>query len=340
MRSFKQSAVAIILLMLPTVITAGQAREQGPFNTSPEQVAQLLTRLDADSENLRRSMERAIKASFLNDAELGKYLEDFVWEFERMADRLKERSRDRKPVASEVQEILNRGSYLDLFVSSYDFGPEAESAWQVVFSDLNQLAACYKLPTNWGATRDLGGLGPMPRVDFDQLANRLIGTYKLDKSESRNARDEIERAVNNLPQEARRRTLTTLLPRLRAPEYIAIDRKADRITLASSLQPARVYTATGSAQSDQGAIERVLLYGGQFRLNIPDESDNIYSVTYATIERGARLRVTHTALVSQFARPLIVVSYYRKVSDTPRLNLDVEASAGSNDGSASRRNRR
>jgi hypothetical protein len=71
-----------------------------------------------------------------------------------------------------------------------------------------------------------------------------------------------------------------------------------------------------------------MLYGGQFQLTQPDEIDTFYSVTYTTIDRGARLRVTNTVLSSQFARPLIVVSYYKKVSDTPRLNLDEEANVG------------
>ena len=83
-----------------------------------------------------------------------------------------------------------------------------------------------------------------------------------------------------------------------------------------------------------------MLYGGQFQLNIPDEIDTFYTFTYTTIDRGARLRVTHTALSSQFSRPLIVISYYKKVSDTPRLNLDDEADVGPEDGSARRRDQR
>jgi hypothetical protein len=333
MRSCRQIAMAIILLVLVSSMTVAQS----PFRASDEQLTQFFARLDMDSKNLRRSLEKAIEASFLNDAELGRYMKDFTSAFERMADRLKARSGDRKPIASEAQEMLNRGSHLQLFINSYDFGAEAERAWQQVSADLNQLAGYFKIQTNWGVTKNPVkpvDPDPAPGVDPDMLANRLIGTYKIEKSESGDARDEIERAVSQLPQDARRRTLSRMLPRMRAPRMIAIDRKFDRVTLSSSLQPARVYTATGIAYGNRGPVERTMLYGGQFQLNLPDEIDTFYTITYSTIDRGARLRVTHTALSSQFARPLIVISYYTKVSDMPRFNLDEEADVGPVNGAA------
>jgi len=327
MKYFKHAAVILFVLALGGGFAAGQ----GPFRASDQQVAQLLARLDTHAESYRKSLAEAIDRSFLADAEIGSYLKQFAGEFEQLTSRLKERSRGRKPISSAVQEVLNRGPYLDTFMSSYDFGPQVERDWQLIYADLNQLASYYKIKTYWGVPTSIGH--PLP-ADLGSLSNRLIGTYELDTSRSSDVRDAVERTVNELPRATRRQTLTTLITRMRVPKRLAIDRHGDKVTLATSLQPARTYAPTGHAHTGRGDIENVLLYGNQFRLNTVGEGDSLYSVTYATIEQGAGLHVTRTALLSRFPRPLVVVSYYKKISDTPQLSLGTEeqdsASTGKN----------
>jgi hypothetical protein len=320
MKQWKLTAVIMIIFVLvaSSTITAGQE----PFRVSEQQVAQLLTHLDTHMENFRQSFATAIDRSFLKDAAMGQYIKLFAREMEQLTDRLKDHSHDRKPISSEVQEVLNRGHYLDTFMKSYDLGSQAENDWQLISADLQQLASYYKIKTYWGMPTSIGS---RPRADLGTLSNRLIGTYELQKSPSDNVRNAVEQIVNNLPQESRRRVMSALVIRMRAPERLAIARQQDKVTLASSLQTARVYTATGHAFTGQGERESVLLYGNQFRLTNIAEADSIYSVTYATIEEGAGLHVTRTALMRQFSRPLVIVSYYKKISDTPQLNLDVEA---------------
>lgn len=334
MKYLKYVAVVICILTFITVFM--NAAGQGALRASDQQVAQLLARLDTRAESFRQNLDEAITRSFLHNAEIGQYLKQFAWEFEQLTDRLKERSLDRKPISSEVQEVLNRGPYLDTFMSSYDFGLRAERDWQLVYAELNQLASHYKLQTYWGVPTSLGH--PIP-ADLGALSNRLIGTYELDNSQSDDVRDAVERAVNELPQAAQRRVLTTLLTRLRVPERLALDRQGDKITLASSLQPTRTYTATAHADHDRDQLETVLLYGDQFRLNMTGEADSLYAVIYATIEQGARLHVTRTALFSQLARPVVVVSYYKKVLDVPQMNLGAEEPDGGSTNQRSARKR-
>lgn len=320
MKDKKRVAVIIALLVFGT--SSINAVRQEPFRVSDQQVAQLLAQLDTHTENFRRSLAVAIKNSFLKDAAMGRYLKLFAWELEQLTDHLKERSHDRKPISSEVQEVLNRGPYLDTFMKSYDLGAQAENDWQLIYADLNQLASYYKIKTYWGVPTSIGS---PPRPDLGTLSNRLIGTYELQKSQSDDVRNAVEQLINQLPQESRRRIMSALVIRMRAPDRLAIARQQDKVTLASSLQTSRVYIATGHAFTGRGERESVLLYGDQFRLTNLAEADSIYSVTYATIEEGARLHVTRTALLSQFSRPLVIVSYYKKVSDTPQLNLGMEA---------------
>lgn len=317
MNYFKQAAAVLLILAFGTRISAGQE----PFRVSDLQVRQLLTQLDSHAESFRKNLDKSIETGVLRNSEIGDYLKRFAREFEQLTGRLKERSHDQKPVSAEVQEVLNSGPYLDAFVGSYDFGFRAERDWQLIYADLNQLASYYKIETYWGVPTSLGH---PPPVDLGALSNWLIGTYELDHSQSDDTRDAVEQAVNQLPPTERRRALTALVARMRAPERLAINRQKDQVTLVSSLQPARTYTATGQAYTGQGEIERVLLYGDKFRLSSVGEDDSRYFVTYSIFDEGAWLHVTHTAILNQFAHPLVIISYYKKVSDVPQLNLNAE----------------
>lgn len=317
MKHFGQAAAVLLIVTIGAGISAGQE----PFRVSDQQVRQLLATLDSHAETFRDDLDKSIEKGVLRDSEIGEYLKRYVHEFEQLTGRLKRRSHDHKPVSAEVQEVLNRGPYLDAFAGSYDFGMRTERDWQLVYADLNQLASYYRIETHWGVPTSLGHPAP---VDLSALSNRLIGTYELDHSQSDDTRDAVEQAVNELPATAQRRARTTLLARMRAPERLAINRQMDQVTLASSAQPARTYTATGRAYTGQGNLERVLLYGNNFRLGTVGEDDSRYFVTYSTTDEGARLHVTHTAILNQFSRPLVIISYYKKVSDIPQLNLNSE----------------
>ncbi|HYE71817.1 MAG TPA: hypothetical protein VEF04_00745, partial [Blastocatellia bacterium] len=271
--------------------------------------------------NFRKSLARAIDQSFLKTAEIGTYLKGYAEQFQVLTERLKKRSRDAQPISSDIQEVLNRGAYLDSFMSIYGFDAQAKSDWHSLSGELNQLANFYKIKTYWGVPK---GIGAPPRPDLDAMANRLIGTYVLDRSQSEDVRRVVEREVNSLPQSQRRRTLTALLARLQTPEKVAIDRQQDTVTLASTLQTARVYKASGRTVPGNGEPANVSLYGNQFRLYTTNELDSLFSTTYTTFDSGAGLRVIRTALLTQLARPIVVVSYYKKISDVPQLNLGVD----------------
>ncbi|MFN7928339.1 MAG: hypothetical protein U0Y68_10410 [Blastocatellia bacterium] len=234
---------------------------------------------------------------------------------------MQERGKKPRPLAADAQEALNRGPYLETFMSSYQLGAPTEQAWQALAADLQQLAEAYRIATYWGVPT---GIGAPPRPELEPLANQLIGTYQLEESRSENARKMVEQAARDLSGIERRQLLTTVLQQLRAPKTVAIDRHGNQVTLATSLQAAHEYTATGHAYSERVGQERVLLYGNHLRLNTPGEADNLFAVTYATIENGTRLHVTRTAFLSRLSRPLIVVSYYKKVSDVPQLKLGIE----------------
>ena len=67
-----------------------------------------------------------------------------------------------------------------------------------------------------------------------------------------------------------------------------------------------------------------LLYGGQFRVNTGSDADGLYSVTFGATNLGSRLEVIRTALLNRFKRPIVVSSYYTKISDAAVFDLSEE----------------
>jgi hypothetical protein len=319
MKGLRQAAAVVFVFFFggAFVTPAGQS----PFRVSDQQLEQLTVRLWAHSESFNQSVKVAIAGSFLNNAPIGVYMKSFVQEFYVLTDRLKMRSKDRKPVSSDVQEALNRAEYINSFMNSYDLGPQAERDWLTLREDLDQLASYYRIKTRWNAPVQLGV--PKP-VKTEAMENRLIGTYKLEKPRNDDLQKMVRRALGDMPIGARARLQITLMRHLREAKFVAIDREGGKVTFGSSLQPARVYEVAGRAQTD--SIERLptLLYGGQFRVNTGSDDDGLYSVTFGATNLGSRLEVIRTALLNRFKRPIVVISYYTKISDAAEFDLSEE----------------
>jgi hypothetical protein len=319
MNRFKQAAAVMLVFAFggAFVTPAGQS----PFRVSDQQLEQLTTRLSAHSESFRQSFRVAIVRSFLNDAPIGVYMKSFVQEFYELTDRLKKRIKDRKPISSDVQEVLNRAQHIDSFVRSYDLDPQAKGDWQTLREDLDQLASDYRIKTHWNMPVQLGI--PQP-ARVEAMENRLIGTYKLDKSRNNDVQKIVRRALKDLPLGVRVRLQITLMRHLRDAKLIAIDRDGNQVRFGSSLQSDRVYEVVGRAQTDSSEIVPTLLYGGQFRVNTGSDADGLYSVTFGSTNLGSRLQVIRTALLNHFKRPIVVTSYYTKISDAAEFDLSEE----------------
>ena len=315
----RSAAIIIFFFMVGYGIASPAAQEANLFHADPRQLELLTERLKAHAQSFRRSVKEAIANNALHDAPIGVYISGaFTWEFEWLADRLNARIKDRKPSLSEAQELLNRAQYIETFMSSYELAPQAERDWQLLSADLDQLAQSYRIRTRWKRP-EIQGI-PQP-VETEALENRLRGTYQLETSQSADLRKIVNRLADDLPSPSRRRILTKLTARLKDPELLAIDRQGDRVTLASSLQAARVYPVRGKADITQGERPETQLAGGQFRINSADESDDRFSVIYNSIYLGSGLEVTRIAILPQLKRPIVVVSRYKKVSDLPRLKI-------------------
>ena len=108
-----------------------------------------LKRLETNTDRFSRSIDSALDQSRLNNTDLEDQANALVDELEFATDRLKDRSSDNMVNSYDVNEVLRRGMYLDMFMQRHNFSSPAERNWLMVRNDLNRLARVYGVTWTW-----------------------------------------------------------------------------------------------------------------------------------------------------------------------------------------------
>ena len=152
-------------------------------------------------------------------------------------------------------------------------------------------------------------------------AQRLTGTYQLERSRGDDAGQAVEQATRALPANQRQGTYQRLMNRLNAPETIAIDRTGLSVTIASSRGQQVTFEADGQIRAEQGPAgrpvnTRATLYGDQLVVTTTGSGNggNDFAVTFEPLDNGRSLRVTKR-IYDNLRQPVAVQSFYRKSSD-------------------------
>jgi len=153
-------------------------------------------------------------------------------------------------------------------------------------------------------------------------AQRLTGTYQLERSRGDDAGQAVEQATRALPANQRQGTYQRLMNRLNAPETIAIDRTGLSVTIASSRGQQVTFEADGQIRAEQGPAgrpvnTRATLYGDQLVVTTTGSGNggNDFAVTFEPLDNGRSLRVTKRIYDDNLRQPVAVQSFYRKSSD-------------------------
>jgi osmotically-inducible protein OsmY len=94
-------------------------------------------------------MDAALDRSRFNNSDVEDQANALVDELEFASDRLRDRADDSIVNSADVNEVLRRGMYLDMFMHRHDFSPAAERNWMLVRNDLDRLARAYDLRWTW-----------------------------------------------------------------------------------------------------------------------------------------------------------------------------------------------
>ena len=317
-RSYIVALAAVFALAGGSAIVASQQRP----NRVGDRQADLFRRLDEGIVAFRASFDRAINRSRTNRSRSETDITKAVNDFTLATDRLGERAQQRRVAAADAEDVLRRAAPIDNFMAANALDATVERDWRNLRGDLDELAREYDIAWNWShARRD----GDGRRTALDQ---RLTGTYQLESSQGDDTDKAVQQATRTLPSSQRQAASRRLMNRLNAPETIAIDRRGNNITMASSRGRQVSFDADGQVRKEQGTGGRTMntratLTGAQLMVTTTGNRGSDYAVTFEPIDNGRNMRVTRRIQDDTLRQPVTVHSFYRKSSDEARWDIDV-----------------
>jgi hypothetical protein len=289
------------------------------YNLSDVQMRQLIQRIDRTSSTFSRAFRQDLNRSYGNDRSAADEARRQLSTYEASLVQLRNRVNTRRSSSSDVRALLDSASYLNSFVADRQLSYQTENSWTTLRTDLDQLASAFNVAGNWQTTTPGGGAYGGTRRD-------LTGTFRYNASQGDDARRAVDAATRNLSLSERQRVYDALLRRLDPPQMLAIDRRGNAVTIASTRAPQINFVADGREQveTSQGGRTirvRASLAGDVLTINRSGERANDFTVTFDPTANGRQLLVTRTLYSDRVSQPVTVRTYYDRVSDVAQLNI-------------------
>ncbi len=295
-----------------TTNTTGGIR---PYRVTDSNVQTLLGRLDSRTDAYRRELNLALDRSYSNNSRSEEAVVSYVDEFERSIDTLRRNFDSRRSTSADVEEVLNRAYLIDSFMRDYRLTATAETQWRAIRTDLDTLSNYYNVSWKWNRQYS-------PAGEFD---TRITGTYRLNTSQSDDVRSVVEQATGGVNTNQRERQRANLERRLTSPDMLAIEKRSNQVTIASSTAPDVTFTADGVARTEttgNGRSIRVTAtttYDG-VSLNYEGDRINDFYVNFNRLSNG-QLRVVRRLYLENRNETVTVASVYDKVSERADFSM-------------------
>ena len=294
------------------------------YNLNDFQMRQLIDRLNVRSATFSRNLRNDLNRANTNDRypvdEVRRQLNDF----EMALVQLRNRVNSRRSTSSDARNVLDRAAYLNNFLADRQLSYQTENNWSAMRTDLEQLASAFNIAWNW-SNYPRGGDRYPGNGGYGNRAN-LTGTFRLNSARGDDVRRAVDNATRNLSLAERQRVYDSLLRRLDPPQMLAIDRRGNSVTIASTRAQQINFVADGRDQvetTSQGRQVRVraTLSGDTLTINRTGERANDFTVTFDPTPGGRELLVTRTLYSDRITQPVIVRTYYDRTSDVAELNI-------------------
>jgi DNA repair exonuclease SbcCD ATPase subunit len=122
-----------------------------PYRVNDQQMEALLKRIEEKSDNYRAALKSSLEQTRFDETKAEDKINQFVRDFERAADRLEERYDDDVTTTSAATEVLRRAMVIERFMRRQKLTPSAQSAWQSLRGELDELAKAYNFALDWRA---------------------------------------------------------------------------------------------------------------------------------------------------------------------------------------------
>lgn len=176
-----------------------------------------------------------------------------------------------------------------------------------------------------GSARAQDGRRPRTAVRVAATSS-LNGVYRIDIEGSDKLYSVVAGASSNLPFGEQQRFFIDLAVRLTPPDLLAIERMGRRVNIGSSRAPRITLVADGVVHTERAADghlvrSRAALGGDRLVFTSSGRTDDNFSVVFASVEDGRRLRVTRRISAEQLNEPVVIQTVYNKISDVARWDI-------------------
>jgi hypothetical protein len=289
------------------------------------QVRNLLVRIETRTDSFQREVNLALDRSPLNSTNREDRIAEFITEFENATDALRRGFDSNRNVSAEVEEVLNRATFINRFMTRNRLSTRSQSEWSALRTDLDTLARLYSVSWNWTRVPDYGtggGFGTGPGTGRGRgrgFDSRITGTYRLNRTLSDDVNAVLDRSDDAYTTTQRDRVRRNLERRLASPEMIAIEKTGRSVTMASSLSPQVSFDADGVARTEttnRGRTIRTTATATRDNVEISyvgDRANDFYLTLAPT--RDGQLRVTRRLYLENRNETISVSSVYDKIAD-------------------------
>ncbi|MBA2341297.1 MAG: hypothetical protein H0V88_12950 [Pyrinomonadaceae bacterium] len=170
--------------------------------------------------------------------------------------------------------------------------------------------------------------------------SRLNGVYRIDPASSDKLYSVVANASSNVPFGEQQRFFIDLTIRLTPPDQLAIERRRQRISIASSRAPRISFEADGitrteTASEGRTVRTRAVLNDERLAVSVTGGGEDNYAISFDSIDGGRRLRVTRRIYAEQLNQPVVIQSIYNKISDVARWDIYGETPSSTSEQTAS-----
>ena len=313
--------LVIALAGIGIILPPAQAQTRRATRVSDRQVELILRRVENRSNRFRRSFDRALDRSRLDDTSREDDINNSVKEFEDATDQLRSRFNDRAAVADDVENVLSRARLINDFLRRNRLNSVVQRDWSYLRADLTQLARTYNITANFDARTTTPTYNAAASADA-----RFTGTYRLDVSRSDNPNDIADRATRSVSSRDRQRIRNEVFNRLTPPDQIAIERRGRTVIIASTRAPQVTLEADGRERferypNNRAARVNTRIVGDQLTVSSLGDRNNDFTINFDTLESGRRMLVTRRFFAERINQPIVLRSYYDRTSDVAQFNL-------------------
>ncbi len=310
----------------------------GAYSATEDQVRELIARIENKTNTFKGQISDSLNNSNVDNTNREDSINAYVSSFENATDRLKERFNDRQSTNADATEVLNRGNFIDQFMTRNRMSRAAEAQWLSLRTDLNTLATYYRVSWNWTPQTEVNPINNNnSNNNGRRIDARLTGTYRLNAGQSDNVANVIDNALGNYDTSQRDNVRRGLERRLASPEMIAIQLNGQTVDMASTNSPQINFQANGVAVSETNARGRTVkttatVNNSGLSISYEGERVNDFYVTFSPGSNG-QLKVSRRIYLTDREETITVSSTYDRVSNIAQwTTVNSGNPVGSNNG--------